>query len=454
MALEAPALFNFYFRYAWDQNNFNDWQSGMVSLERGAMEGLFEGAVLGGFDLTAVSGMVLQASTGIAVGPTGYLMVMNSANNLIFTPPVSNPRLDLIVVRPLLTNTGFITRPTTPFDSVPLKVLQDCQVIVIQGTEGATPDYPAAGVNDVVIAGIRLTAAMSAFTDPKYDGDFNKREIMGKRSNFQQNFGRYDDRLRPVKNTFNSLAIFPSQLIHPNSRAFSFVNKTMPSIFPKSGGLYNHAQTFLNFLTGAISGGDTTSSAFTPTIPAAGTFINATVGITTNDTIQVAYGVAGTHTQCFDGISNQSLSSSAGGVAILANAKPIAIVTLGSLDGVNINTLEYVDCRGVVGTGSANSGMGSSSMIAAALPYTITAADNGRVLEVNTSTGPGSIQLPTPNGTYIFTVTDIGGSLNNFPVTLLRSSGEKINNIAASFLLNANNGSWTFKDDGTNWWNI
>jgi hypothetical protein len=362
----------------------------------------------------------------------------------------------LVVVSPTLTPNTYIPDPdpTSPNFGlpVPLKTLQDCTVSIVRGTESTTPDFPAVPTGAVVISGVFLTPSMSVFPDPKYFMDTNKRDIYGRSSLFQQNFGRYDDRLRPYKSTNTLLGIKPSQLIHPNSRAFSFTNKVMPSIYPKTiGGLYNHADSFLNFQTGAITGGDGASSAFTPTIPSSGNYINATVGISTTDTVQVAYGTQGTRTQCLDGISSQVSSASAGGVAQLSNAKPVAIVTIYSPDGVNVGNIEYVDCRGNAAGGDTSIGFGTAGVATAGLPYTITNADRGRILHIDTTAGASTIQLPAPALSFKFMVVDVGGNLDYANCTILQFSGEKINGLAASYALASPNGAWFIESDGTNW---
>lgn len=449
MATEAQPLYNFYHRYKWNEVDFATWQDGVVGLQRAAMEGLFAGAVMGGFDVNNQSGMTARVGAGLAVGPSGYLMVENNTTDLTFVAPVTNPRRDLIVIQPKLVNSTPITRPTSPFDTVYLKQLQDCEVVKVTGVESTTPEFPNTPAGAVVICGVRLQAGQSSITSD--DCDFNKREIYGRNSDFQQNFGRYDDRLRPFRQDYRTLGIKPSQLVHPRSRAFSFVNRTMPSIWPKSAGVYNHADTFLNFQTGVLTGGDTTSAAFTPTIPSAGNFINCTIAIDTSDLLNVTYGVVGTRAQCLAGIKNQVTTVTAGSVGIPNNSKIIAIVTIGSTGGVNIDSLEYVDCRGTAAGGDTTIAYGSAGPVAAALPYTITTADRGRILNVDTTAASGTIQLPAPNTGVKFQVVDVGNNFNYLKARLLRNGTEKINKVQASYDLESSGGAWFVESDGVDW---
>ncbi len=450
MAQEQTPLYNFYFRYKWNEDDFLTWQTSMVGLQRAAMEGLFGGAVMGGFELTAVSGMVVEVADGIAIGPTGYLMVENDVTDLTFAAPVSNVRKDLIVVRPLLVDSTLITRPTTPFDNVYLKQLQDCQVVVIPGTAAANAEYPAKLAGDIIIAGVRIQTGAVALTSA--DFDFSVREIYGKNSDFQQNFGQYDDRMRPYRIDYKTLGIKPSQLVAPRTRAFSFVNRTLPSIFPKDGGgLYSHADTYLDFKTGGITGGDASSADFIPTIPTSGNWIVATVSIGVTDLIVVGYGTQGTRAQCLTGISNQAIVG-AGCVSSPTNSKIIAFVMVKSSDGVNINELEFVDCRASNAVGStADTALAAGGFKVAALNYTVLTGDNGKVLLIDSTAASGTIQLPVPAADFKFTVLDVGGVLNTNKVTLTRYAAENIQGLAANFDLESNNGSWNVGCNGTNW---
>jgi hypothetical protein len=124
---------------------------------------------------------------------------------------------------------------------------------------------------------------------------------------------------------------------------FTYVMAGTPSLFPKASGAHATGDTFLNFQTGAISGADTTSAAFTPTIPTAGNAIVATVGLLTNDTLAVQYGTIGTRAQCYAAIVNQTTAGA--GAVSLPNAKLIAFVMLTSADGTNVTEQDHIDAR-------------------------------------------------------------------------------------------------------------
>jgi hypothetical protein len=347
-------LYNFYRRYRWTETDFEGWQTGMVDLSRGMFEGLFGGGVLQGYEVTSGAGLSVNVAAGLAAGPSGYFNVTDATSNVSIASATGTIRRDLIVVRPSLVDGNYITEPTNPLASVPLTTAQESTIVVIQGVESNSPTYPATEANDVVLAGVRVKLGQASIATT--DLDFEVRDVLGRNSNFQQDAGRFDDRLRPYISSNTTLGIKPSQLGSPFARVFTYVNRTRPSIFPKSGSSFVNADTFVNFQTGAITGGDATTPDFTPTIPTAGNSINCTVAIDTNDQISITYGTQGTRAQCLAGIINQP-QSGAGSVLVTSNTKPVAFVTITSQNGSTVNEIEIADARGVNGIGEFSAGL-------------------------------------------------------------------------------------------------
>lgn len=65
-----------------------------------------------------------------------------------------------------------------------------------------------------------------------------------------------------------------------------------------------------------------------------------------------------------------------------------------------------------------------------------------------------SLTLPAPAATSFIVVKDKTGSAETNNITIVRNGGEKIETVAASFVLNETLGSWTFVSDGTDWFVI
>lgn len=452
MANDASKLYYFYRRYLWNENDFEGWQDGMVSLGRGMFEGTFGAAVLKGYGYS-LDGLTIEASSGIAVGPTGNLLVINEVTSLELTAPTASYERALVVVRPNIVDGDYITDPTAPTETVPLTAAQEAAIVVLRGVAANNPEYPDVEENDVVLFGVRLATGQTDLTDD--DIDLEVRDTPGKNSNFQQDAGKFDDRLRPelvADAAQPTVAVYPSQLEPPLARVFSYVNKQNPSIFPKSaGGAYNGAAglTYVNLQTGAISGADEASADFTPTIPAAGTAICALLAIDGDDTLHVTYGTAGTRAQCFEGIKSQ-VTVGAGSVPLPDVTKPLALMVLFSANGTSITEVNLFDCRGATAVGESFGVAGGGTEAPVSYPRVLTGADDGKVFLTDTSSAR-SYTFPAPVEGFKVTIKDAVGLAGVFPITMARNGAETIEGVASSFECAAAWGSWTFVCDGTNY---
>jgi hypothetical protein len=404
MANDQIALSNFYRRYLWNEDDFGQFQDGMVDVTRGVSEGTFGAAVLEGFAASAQGNMSILLSTGIAVGPTGYLHVINSVSTLQFATPATNPVRSLVVARPSLVDADYITSPTEPTEQVPLRTLQESVALVIAGVEANSPSYPSTVAGDVVLFGVRTYPGQTSIA--LTDLDFEVRDSLGKNSKFQQNQALYDDRARPYRITNHSMGVKPAQTqIGNDPKTFLYINKGTPSRFPLSvASEFVYGNTYVNFQTGAITGSDAQSPDFTPTIPTAGASIVATLSLRSNDTLNVTYGTQGTRAQCFAAIQNAS-TVGAGAIALPADMMRLAFVVLYSNDGVNITELDFVDGRSTLYFGGPASsknypsvflsalGNGDATTLAAAVA--LLPASGGTILVMDAVTVPDVVSIPT-----------------------------------------------------------
>jgi hypothetical protein len=78
---------------------------------------------------------------------------------------------------------------------------------------------------------------------------------------------------------------------------------------------------------------------------------------------------------------------------------------------------------------------------------------NNRVHFVNTSAAR-SLTLPAASAGARITVKDITGSANVNNITIVRAGSEKIENVAASYVMDETYRSITLVCDGTDWWII
>lgn len=392
--------FNFYRRYRWTAQDFADFQTYMQDYSRSIQEGVLGAAVLDGYGV-APSGAGLAVEEGLALGATGYLHINDSAQFVSVDTAVSNPRRDLIVARPLLTNETLITKPTSPLEQVYLKQNLQSQIIRIAGTESSTPSYPDIEENDTILAGLFVKVGAVSFAQT--DLDFEAKDMIGKNSDIQQFQAKFDDRCRVFRTAYNTVGIKPSQLSNP--KAFLYLYKGVPSKFPlDSGGSFNNEDTSLNFNTGVISGGDQMSPIFTPQFPTANNFIVATVSLQLDNTIDVSYGTLGTRAQCYAAIENAT-TVGAGSVALPSNMMRLAYVVLGSLNGTTIFGLDVVDARSTFYYGGADndnaypnvflSGSGAGDATTLALAIAQLPIDGGVICLMDDVTVPANVTLPT-----------------------------------------------------------
>lgn len=75
---------------------------------------------------------------------------------------------------------------------------------------------------------------------------------------------------------------------------------------------------------------------------------------------------------------------------------------------------------------------------------------NNAIHLVNTSSAR-TLTLPAPNVNTCIMIKDITGSANTNAITVARFASEKIETVAASYVLSTNLGCWTFISNGTDW---
>lgn len=387
-------------RYRWRSQDFADFgDNGLFALIQGLQEGQFSGAVLKGMNLLSCTGLNFTVASGFAVGPTGDLFYLPTSVTGTFPQPTAGPwgARSLCVVRPLLYTppSGYINPPTVPLTTKPLFVDHYAQVVVLDG-QGASGAPPATGANDVILFGLRLVQNATGFTPS--GAEFIDRDYPGRRNSFKGGHllttaVAWDPRCQPYAAGAASVGIRPAQTLRGGLLYPGYVGVNTGSIFPKSGGSYNGdaGDTFLNFTTGAVSGADTTSSAFSPTVPAENTFIWALVTLTSADLLSVSYGTAGTYLQCLQKYKNQS-SSGAGGIPTSSNFK-VALVLLGSNSGSAVTELDVYDVRGLNQNASAAVPLLNTRRVTQAdSPVTVLSTDD--VIEFDTSSGVIAVTMP------------------------------------------------------------
>lgn len=353
MANNETGFFYWYKRYKVRAQDMTDFQEAMVETARGFSEGSMGAAVLRGFEVIPNGGLSVAISPGISTAATGFLGVINDAVTLDVTNASASGLAcrSLIVITPNLVDSDTINSPNTPFAQVPLKQLQEATVKLIVGIPSATPNYPAKGVNDVIICGLNMQPSANAVSQSSLD--FEVREQIGVNSLIAQNQARWDNRLRPFRSAPGILGIKPSQNpLNSEAIGFTFPGRLTPSLFPMNAGLYNPADTFVNFMTGVISGGDTTTPSFTPIVPSGNKSVICVVSLTFKDELNFNYGDAtGSYDQCLSSIQNQIFTGS-GSLPALDGNFGLAYVIVTSVSG-SVSDIQVIDARPYFGSNAA-----------------------------------------------------------------------------------------------------
>lgn len=79
---------------------------------------------------------------------------------------------------------------------------------------------------------------------------------------------------------------------------------------------------------------------------------------------------------------------------------------------------------------------------------------SGKTYLVDTSTTAISLQLPAAVINTYFIVKDKSFNAFTRNITILRAAAEKIDNVAASFVISNNGAAWMFVCNGTDWFSI
>jgi hypothetical protein len=133
------------------------------------------------FPITLSGGaMTGTVGSGLAFDPNGQITRIDpgSSTSKTFTIPasdVTNPRLDLLVIRYVQTGDTPIPEPSDPLTTINLNLHDDFVLAIIEGTPGITPAYPAKGACDIILAGIQVPA--NAANAAACTLDLNQREL-------------------------------------------------------------------------------------------------------------------------------------------------------------------------------------------------------------------------------------------------------------------------------------
>jgi hypothetical protein len=120
-------------------------------------------------------------------------------------------------------------------------------------------------------------------------------------------------------------------------------------------------------------------------------------------------------------------------------------------------TVTWPAAQGAAATVPVNNGSGVLSWTAFPSPYSVssinsnTASVSGTTYLCDTSGAAFTVTLPVPVSGAFIAIKDSTGSFQTNNLTIAQHSGEKIEGLAASKLLETNWGAWAFFSNGTDW---
>lgn len=226
----------------------------------------------------------------------------------------------------------------------------------------------------------------------------------------------------------------------------------------------------------------TTSGAITVnagTTPASYSFVlpqaQGTAGtvLTNNGTGNLTWGAAGGGGSGVTTVGTiDSNGSSADGATISSTSIFMQSASATVPGVVNIGTQTLAGAKTLSGNTNLALSVGSSLVAGASLSQTITQMNGGIAynvrtvgsslsvdsgftdyyINVNTSATPFTVSLSRAAVGRTLIIKDVGGGCGTSVLTIKPAPGVKIENIAASYLLQSNYGSVRLQGDGTNWW--
>lgn len=117
--------------------------------------------------VTTLSGAAMTGTvtSGECWDANGQRILVPSTQNFTLASNGSLARKALLVARYLQTGDTSIAKPSNPTETVFLNLVDSFELEVLLGTPNASPTYPAAGADDVILMGYAIPAAATLATN-------------------------------------------------------------------------------------------------------------------------------------------------------------------------------------------------------------------------------------------------------------------------------------------------
>lgn len=156
-----------------------------------------------------------------------------------------------------------------------------------------------------------------------------------------------------------------------------------------------------------------------------------------------------TTTSSGSGISFTVINASTGAITIKNNGGS-TIGTVAAGTSVDVILTDHSTANGVwriaAFAGSSGGGIGYSGTLSKTADYTVVSGDNGKVINVDSTSSAIAITLPSPSANFVITIKDIAGTSGTNNISILDGVFQDLINSAYTAV--------SYISDGTNWFKI
>lgn len=161
--------FRYYEDYLWTHVDFDNFQTAVQNDIKAHSRDIFGRKVLKGLDFDSAVNFEVTVNTGTAIDPNGQVLSITAQESVTFQGPSGGQgRWSLLVIRPKTELINQIDEPLNPSNQVPLNERITSELIVLDGTLGAS-SYPSVSANDVILFGVKIGGGDSAIAEANLD---------------------------------------------------------------------------------------------------------------------------------------------------------------------------------------------------------------------------------------------------------------------------------------------
>lgn len=148
--------FRYYEDYLWTHVDFDALQTTIRDDIKAHSRDIYGRKVIKGLSFDSAINFDVDILSGTAIDPNGQVLSFTSSETVTFAGPSGGQgRWSLVVARPTTEFINLIDEPLNPTNQVPLNERITSELIVLDGTLGASA-YPSVSSNDVILFGVKI----------------------------------------------------------------------------------------------------------------------------------------------------------------------------------------------------------------------------------------------------------------------------------------------------------